>query len=257
MKTRLLFALLLSARVLAQQPAAEASASPAPPRISYGSAHVDGPYIALTFDDGPHPRLTPKLLAILAQRHVKATFFLIGENVQAHPEIAKQEAEAGYEIGNHSWDHPDLKHLSDEKLRSQMQRTDDAIKAAIGHSPAIMRPPYGDLYPAQRKLVNKEFGYKIIIWDVDPNDWKDPGPSVVASRVLAETRPGSIILSHDIHAGTVAAMPQIIDTLLARGFKFVTVSELIAMDKPVVKKAASAQQTQPSASPAASATPTP
>ena len=222
------------------QAPAPAPASPGPAKYSYGSAHVSGQYIALTFDDGPHPRLTPKLLQILAQRHIKVTFFLIGENVQAHPEIAREEIAEGHEVGNHSWSHPDLKKLPEDKVRSEMQRTDDVIKSAIGRSPTIMRPPYGELSASQGRWINKDFGYKIIRWDVDPLDWKDPGPNVVASRILAATRPGSIILSHDIHAGTVAAMPYIIDTLLARGYKFVTVPELIAMDRPVPKKGTAA-----------------
>jgi len=255
---RLLAALAVSTRLFAQEPAPEAGASPAsaaspspaPAKISYFSTHVDGPYIALTFDDGPHAKLTPKLLEILAQRHIKVTFFLIGENAHAHPEIVREEIAQGHEVGNHSWDHPNLRKLPEEKLRSELQRTDDEIKAIIGRSPAIMRPPYGELSPAQRLWVNKEFGYKIIFWDVDPNDWKDPGPSVVASRILAQTKPGSIILSHDIHAGTVEAMPYIIDTLLQRGYKFVTVPELIAMDRPRPKKAPSPSPNDVPAAPA-------
>jgi peptidoglycan/xylan/chitin deacetylase (PgdA/CDA1 family) len=94
-----------------------------------------------------------------------------------------------------------------------------------------MRPPYGELTKRQRILVNHEFGYKVILWDVDPLDWKRPGPNVVAQRIIAGARPGSIILSHDIHPPTIAAMPQVFDSLLAKGFKFVTVSELLAMDK--------------------------
>jgi peptidoglycan/xylan/chitin deacetylase (PgdA/CDA1 family) len=94
-----------------------------------------------------------------------------------------------------------------------------------------MRPPYGELTKRQRILVNHEFGYKVILWDVDPLDWKRPGSNVVAQRIIAGARPGSIILSHDIHPPTIEAMPQVFDALLAKGFKFVTVSELLAMDK--------------------------
>jgi peptidoglycan/xylan/chitin deacetylase (PgdA/CDA1 family) len=94
-----------------------------------------------------------------------------------------------------------------------------------------MRAPYGELTKRQRILVNHDFGYKVILWDVDPLDWKRPGSNVVAQRIIAGARPGSIILSHDIHPPTIAAMPQVFDALLAKGFKFVTVSELLAMDK--------------------------
>jgi peptidoglycan/xylan/chitin deacetylase (PgdA/CDA1 family) len=208
-------------------------AAPAPdPKISYGSVHVDGPYIALTFDDGPSAKLTPQLLKVLEEKNIKATFFLIGENVQAHPEIVKQEIADGDAVGSHTWDHPNLGVMPDDKVRSELQRTDDAIFNATGVHPQMLRPPYGSLAHGQRIWINKEFGYRIIFWSVDPLDWKDPGADVVASRILAAAKPGSIILSHDIHAGTVAAMPGIIDALLAKGYKFVTVPQLIAMSTP-------------------------
>lgn len=212
--------------------AAAPGASPVP-KFSWGSVHVDGPYIALTFDDGPSATLTPQLLKVLESRHIHATFFLIGEHVQAHPEIVKQEIADGDEVGNHTWDHPNLGILPDDKVRSELKLTDDAIYNAIGVHPKMLRPPYGSLAHAQRLWINKEFGYRIIFWNIDPLDWKDPGADVVASRILDAVKPGSIILSHDIHAGTVEAMPHIIDTLLAKGYKFVTVPELIALSTPV------------------------
>jgi peptidoglycan/xylan/chitin deacetylase (PgdA/CDA1 family) len=183
----------------------------------------------MTFDDGPHATLTPKLLDLLARKKIKATFFVLGENVARHPEILKRAVAEGHEIGNHSWSHPNLAKLSNDALRSQLQRTDDIIAQAIGSHPTLMRPPYGELTPKQRQWVNREFGYKVILWDVDPMDWREPGPSIVAQRIIKGTRPGSIILSHDIHAQTIAAMPETFDTLLAKGFKFVTVSELLSL----------------------------
>ncbi len=182
----------------------------------------------MTFDDGPHQTLTPKLLDLLAQKKIKATFFVLGENAQRHPEILQRAVAEGHEIGNHSWSHPNLAKLSNEALRSQLQRTDDVITQAIGLHPKIMRPPYGELTPNQRQWVNREFGYKVILWDVDPLDWKEPGPSIVAQRIIRETKPGSIMLSHDIHAQTITAMPETFDALLAKGFRFVTVSELLS-----------------------------
>jgi peptidoglycan/xylan/chitin deacetylase (PgdA/CDA1 family) len=183
----------------------------------------------MTFDDGPHATLTPKLLDLLAQEKIKATFFVLGENAQRHPEILKRAVAEGHEIGNHSWSHPNLAKLSNEALRGQLKRTDDVIVQAIGSHPKIMRPPYGELTPKQRQWVNSEFGYKVILWDVDPLDWKEPGPSIVAQRIIQGTKPGSIMLSHDIHAQTITAMPETFDALLAKGFKFVTVSELLSL----------------------------
>ena len=206
--------------------------APAESNITFNSVHVAGPYIAMTFDDGPSATLTPKLLDLLAAHHIKATFFVIGENVAEHPEIVDRAAREGHEIANHSWSHPNFGKMSDEGVRSQLWRTDDAIKNAIGARPTLLRPPYGSITARQKRWIHDEFGYQIILWDVDPYDWKRPGPSVVCNRILKETRPGSIVLSHDIHPGTIEAMPSTFDQLQARGFKFVTVSELIRMVAP-------------------------
>jgi len=211
-------------------------AAPKEPAITFSSVHVDGPYIAMTFDDGPSAVLTPKLLDLLAAHHIKATFFVIGENVAEHPEIVARAAREGHEIGNHSWSHPNLGKMSQESVRSQVQRTDDAIKSATGKPPALLRPPYGSITEREKRWIHDEFGYEIILWDVDPLDWKRPGPAVVRSRILKETRPGSIVLSHDIHPGTIEAMPSTLDELEAKGFKFVTVSELIGMATPVTPR---------------------
>jgi peptidoglycan/xylan/chitin deacetylase (PgdA/CDA1 family) len=202
------------------------------PSITFNSVHVDGPYIAMTFDDGPSATLTPKLLDLLAAHHIKATFFVIGENVAEHPEIVARAAREGHEIGNHSWSHPNFGKMSDDNVRSQLRRTDDAIRSATGSRPTLMRPPYGSITPREKRWIHDEFGYRIILWDVDPLDWKRPGPAVVRNRILKETQPGSIVLSHDIHPGTIEAMPSTLDALEAKGFKFVTVSELIRMATP-------------------------
>ena len=207
--------------------------TPAEPGITFSSVHVAGPYIAMTFDDGPSATLTPKLLDILAAHHIKATFFVIGENVAEHPEIVTRAVREGHEIGNHSWSHPNFGKMSDQGVRQQLWRTDDAIKSATGMRPTLMRPPYGSLTAREKRWIRDEFGYQIILWDVDPYDWKRPGAAVVRNRILKETRPGSIVLSHDIHPGTIEAMPSTFDELQAKGFKFVTVSELIRMAVPL------------------------
>lgn len=218
--------------------------------MTFSQVNVDGPYIAMTFDDGPSGPNTPRLLDLAAKKHIKLTFFLIGENAQHYPELVQRELAEGHQVANHSWTHPNLAKMSDDAVRNELQKTQDAIITATGYKPLLMRPPYGSLTARQRLWVAHEFGFKIILWDVDPLDWKRPGPEVVARRIIAGTRPGSIILSHDIHSGTIDAMPQVFDTLLSKGFKFVTVSELLAMDKgpaPKAKKAA------PSPTPAATA----
>jgi peptidoglycan-N-acetylglucosamine deacetylase len=227
------------------------------PAISYSAVHVDGPFIAMTFDDGPSGKLTPELLDILAQHHIHATFFVIGKNVTEHPEILQRAVREGHEIGNHSWSHPALGKMRDEGVRAELQKTDDAIREAIGVRPVLMRPPYGSITARQKKWINSEFGYRIILWDVDPLDWKRPGPAVVTRRIVRETRPGSIILSHDIHPGTIQAMPGTFDQLQAKGFKFVTVSELIAMGKPMPPKEPGTDGSTPVSSPGLAQVPAP
>lgn len=234
-KYALIFILSAYAAAAAQDSGLGAtSPTPNPPsteKITFTEVNVDGPYIAMTFDDGPHATNTPKLLEMAAERHIKLTFFVLGECVVQNPDVLRREVAEGHEIGNHSWSHPNLARLSDEGLRTQLQRTEDMIGKTAGIKPKLMRPPYGELTKRQRILANHEFGYRVILWDVDPLDWKRPGSDVVAQRIIAGARPGSIILSHDIHPPTIAAMPQVFDALLTKGFKFVTVSELLAMDK--------------------------
>ena len=237
----------------AKEAAIKTPAPPKEPPISFNSVHVDGPYIAMTFDDGPSAVLTPKLLDILAAHHIKATFFVLGEMVAEHPEILARAVREGHEIASHSWSHPNLGKMSQEGVRSQLQRTDDEIKGATGARPTLFRPPYGSITERQKRWIHDEFGYAIILWDVDPLDWKRPGPAVVRNRILKETRPGSIVLSHDIHPGTIEAMPSTFDELAAKGFKFVTVSELLNMATPETPhpKAEPAEKTAVKAAPTA------
>jgi peptidoglycan-N-acetylglucosamine deacetylase len=222
----------------AQSNPGDALTRSAEPRISFSSVHVNGPYIALTFDDGPHATLTPKLLDLLAAHHIHATFFVIGENVAEHPEIVARAAREGHEIGSHTWSHPNLSKMSDDAVRRQLRQTEDAIVSATGHKPTLLRPPYGSLTARQKRWIHAEFGYEIILWDVDPLDWKRPGPTVVCNRIVKETRAGSIVLAHDIHPGTIAAMPAVLDQLETKGFQFVTVSELIGVGTPEIPRRA-------------------
>lgn len=241
----------------AQSPGPSTAAAPLPPQITFNSVHVEGPYVAMTFDDGPNATLTPKLLDLLAAHHMKATFFVVGQNVVDHPEILKRAVREGHEIASHSWSHPNLGKMSDDAVRRELQKTDDAIKDAIGTRATLMRPPYGSITARQKTWIHETFGYRIIIWDVDPLDWKRPGPSVVTRRIVSEAKPGSIILAHDIHPPTIEAMPATFDQLQEKGFKFVTVTELLAMAKPLPPKPSPTPRLSPSPSPSPSASPSP
>ncbi len=234
-------------------PAASPDKAPEPPRtslpadanapvaagqkqITFSQCHVDGPYVAMTFDDGPHASNTPRLLDMLKQRNIKATFFVVGQCVAEYPAIMKRIVAEGHEVANHSWSHPQLSKMGEGPVTEQLQKTHDAIVNATGITPKLMRPPYGAFTATQRAWANGKWGYKIILWDVDPLDWKVRNAEHVKSEILHHTVAGSIILSHDIHKSTVDAMPDTLDGLTGRGFKFVTVSELLAMDKPTVAK---------------------
>ncbi len=197
--------------------------------ITYTRALVSGKYIAMTFDDGPHPQNTPRLLDILRARNIKATFFVIGRSVDLYPKIVRRTVAEGHEIGNHTHTHRLLTKLGDDQLRGELSRCRDAVARAASYQMRVMRPPYGGLLQRQRQLVHAEFGYPTILWSVDPLDWKRPGPAVVTSRILSGTNAGGIVLAHDLHAPTVDAMPATLDGLLRRGFQFVTVSQLLAM----------------------------
>jgi len=222
-------------------------------RTSVSSVHVDQPVIALTFDDGPSAVLTPRLLDILKQRNIKVTFFVLGQLVQQHPEILQRAIAEGHEVGNHSWDHKPLNKMAEGGLRHEVADTSSEITKATGKPVTLFRPPYGATNARLNRALEKEYGMKVILWSVDPLDWKRPGPQVVSQRILKGTQSGSIILSHDIHPGTIEAMPSTLDALLAKGYKFVTVSELLSMES---KQPAPAAQSPTTNSPNIPVSPT-
>jgi peptidoglycan-N-acetylglucosamine deacetylase len=227
-----LLSLFLSALAAGAQDSSPTQTPSSAKPATYAQARVDQPYIAMTFDDGPSAENTPRLLEMLKQRNIKATFFLIGQNASSNPDLVRRILAEGHEIGNHSWTHPQLSKLSDDRVTAEITQTQDAIKDASGFTPTLLRPPYGAITPRQREWIENRFGLNIILWSVDPFDWKRPGASVITQRILSQTRPGAIILSHDIHKQTVDAMPATLDALIAKGYKFATVSQLIAMNKP-------------------------
>ena len=212
--------------------------------VSYSSAHVDGPYIAITFDDGPNPETTPKLLKLLKQRGIHATFFVLGSRAAQSPEILRQMVAEGHEIGNHSWSHPQLPKISVAEADKQIETTSAAIEKATGQRPIYLRPPYGEMTASLRDHLNKKYGLTFVYWSVDTLDWKNRNTQKIYDRAMKEVGRGGIILAHDIHATTVDAMPKLLDALLAKGYKFVTISQLIAMNKPQ-EKVASLTPTQP------------
>jgi peptidoglycan/xylan/chitin deacetylase (PgdA/CDA1 family) len=169
--------------------------------------------------------VTAQLLDILAARKVKATFFLVGRNVQEFPHLVRREAAEGHELANHSYSHADLGRSSGSKVTSELVRTQQAIQKAAGVTPTLMRPPYGST-DKQVARVTKKLGLAQVLWTVDPLDWQVRNTKRVERKVIGGTRSGTIVLMHDIHPTTVAAVPLIIDRLAAQGYVFVTVSQL-------------------------------
>ena len=184
--------------------------------------------VALTFDDGPDPRSTPALLERLARHGARATFFLLGRNVAAHPGLARDIAGAGHAIGNHAFTHRNLAPFHPLEVARELRRCQDAIARAAGTRPRIMRPPYG-FQRARTFLTARLLGFRVVHWSVSGDDWHGDPPTVVAERVLGAAEPGSVVLLHDGQPPTVAALPAILDGLARRGFGFVTVPELLRL----------------------------
>ena len=201
---------------------------PVPPAsgvfISHGLA--EGMKVAITFDDGPNPKLTPQILAELEKRKIHSTFFLIGRNVKTWPALAKAIVEQGHEVANHTFTHPTLSKLSDAAVADELRRGQDTLHAATGVVPNLFRPPYGAFRRAQAALAVAE-KLDILMWSVDPRDWARPGVEKIQGIVKAETKPGGIVLLHELHAQTLDALPGVLDDLQARGFQLVTISEVL------------------------------
>lgn len=179
--------------------------------------------VALTFDDGPAPQTTERILKTLEKYDAKATFFMLGSQVEAHPEIAKLVQEAGHELGNHSWSHSDLSRASDENITNEIHNTSKIIEDVTGEKPYSFRPPYGALNDAVRMITD----IPIALWDVDTLDWKHRNPQQMLHYVKQQTGLESIILMHDIHPSTADGLDAVMAYLVENGYEFVTVSEII------------------------------
>lgn len=188
----------------------------------------NGKYIALTFDDGPSAEVTPRVLDILKQYDAKATFFMLGSQLDYHPEIAKLVADAGHEIGNHTEQHQDLTTLGPDGIRQEIKSTSDKINSITGSRPYLVRPPYGAYNENLRNDATNQ-GNSIILWSIDSLDWQTRNADAINREVQQQLTPGSIVLMHDIHPTTADALPELMETLHQKGYQFVTVSQLLKM----------------------------
>ncbi len=190
--------------------------------------------VALTFDDGPNPPYTGQILDILKERQIPATFFVLGHNVAQYPDLTRRIVAEGHQLGNHTYTHVDLLKLDRNGVVEEIEKTNQVIAAAVGYAPHVMRPPHG-FRDAVVMDIMAEYQLKVVEWSVASRDWLNPGAAVIADRTLRKVKNGSVILLHDgdgiagrsPRTQTVEATRLIIDRLLAQGYKFVTVDEIL------------------------------
>lgn len=194
----------------------------------------DEKLIALTFDDGPDEDFSPQILDILKKYDAKATFFVVGEKVGWHPEIVKRAYSEGHEIGNHTFSHINVEKNSEYEVKNEIEKTQRIIKDTIGIEPVLFRPPYRAISKSMLDII-KSNNMKVVLWsDLDARDWSNPGVYNIVKTIEEKANSGSIVLLHDYNSirnnksQTIQALEQIIPEMKKRGYKFVTVSEIIS-----------------------------
>lgn len=198
-------------------------------KIVYSGADGCGKRIALTFDDGPHPCKTGKILDLLSLYGIRATFFVVGENAGYYPDIILRESAEGHEIGNHTYYHKPLRQCKPGEMEKEISKTSEIIRKITGRSPSLFRPPEGS-YSCKTVESAKTCGCDVILWNVDTRDWALCGTKEIVANVKTNVRDGSIILFHDFTregSHTVDALKILIPYLIDSGYEFVTVSEII------------------------------
>jgi len=214
------------------------------PGIYFFTGPAGAKKLALTFDDGPDDRATPRILDILKENSVKATFFLIGQHARLYPDIVRRIAAEGHTIGNHTWSHSNMQRLAPYQARREISDNQELLDHLTGHKTALVRFPWGSVSPQIMELVQKE-GYRVIGWSVDSSDWLEPRSARIQAGLEAQVHNGAIILMHSIifpasQGVTVRVLPALIKNLKARGYQFVTVDELLQI--PAYQPAPSAEK---------------
>lgn len=189
--------------------------------------------VALTVDDGPNSKSTPELLAVLREKNVKLTMFILGRNAEQHPELLAQAAADGHEIASHTYSHNFINRISREEFEKELDKTEKLI-TAVAQKPVLLRPPGGG-YNDAVVLQAQRRGYTCVLWSVDTQDWKRPSVSTVVNNAMSGIQPGSIVLMHDgqDNLPTAKAIGIIVDRLREQGYKLVTVSELLQYEGEV------------------------
>jgi polysaccharide deacetylase family sporulation protein PdaB len=220
------------------------------PKLLYWHGDSLEKKVALTFDDGPNEPYTSEVLKILKDNNIRATFFLVGENVATYPEAARAVVAAGHAIGNHSYDHRNLLTRTNAQVRAEILKTEEIIQDATGVKTTLFRPPYGDKDTLTLQQTRK-LGYIMVEWSVSAEDWRKPGPEKIVKNVMKRIHSGDIILMHDgdkwrhgsDRSQTVQALPMIIAQLRQEGYEFVTIPELLKLDVPGPVQTAKASPT--------------
>lgn len=199
------------------------------------------PAVALTFDDGPHPLYTPRLLDLLGEHGARATFFMVGLAAREHPEVVRRVLDEGHVVGNHSWDHPSFPLLSRRGRTLQIRWCDEVLPAPPAGAPKLFRPPWGHQDLGTR-LLARRLGYEVIAWNAMGEDWRLDPPEDVVARIETRLAPGSIVLLHDRlyktdapahrdRSGTLEAVRLLLER--QKGYRFVTVPELLTLGRPM------------------------
>lgn len=197
--------------------------------LVYSHRTNDKMMIALTFDDGPHPKYTPEILDILKEYEIHATFFAVGENAEYYPEVIKRCQNEGHEIANHTYSHRDLSKDSFEDICREVRDTENVIYENLESRTKLLRPPGGS-YGKNVIKAATELDYTLVLWTVDTRDWAHTPADKITKKVLDNIKPGDIVLMHDFigkNSPTPEALREIVPALLEKGYKFVTVSELL------------------------------
>lgn len=192
-----------------------------------GHIIINGPtnkkVVALTFDDGPDEKVTPRILDTLKKYHIKATFFFLGNRIEKYKKIVVRAHHEGHLVLSHGWSHPHFSQLTDDQIRDEITKTEHCLHNIIGKGPLFLRPPYGEINTAIMDVV-KSLNYKAILWSLDTLDWLNRQKDSIAHNVIKNVRPGEIILMHsnEDKMATADALPLFIKNLKARGFCFVS-----------------------------------
>ena len=183
---------------------------------------AESPMIAFTFDDGPNPDYTKRILDVLKENYSHATFFVVGNNAENYPDMLKEIALAGCELGNHTSSHKNLTTLDSDGIKSQVAKVDESVQNATGSKTTVIRPPYG----AYNDQVLSQLEVPVVLWNVDTEDWNSRNAQKIAKKILESVHDGDIVLMHDIYDSTAEAVEIVVPELKKRGFQIMSVSEL-------------------------------